>query len=120
MTPEALSAYLLKHFTQDAVQDVMVTYLSWTGPPIRYPKRWGWRQAYWRTMDQYRKTTIRGQRVDFPKHLSSPAPDPLTIAHQHQCLERYDLEMRTGKRKWDRRYQRWNTASRGVTDKTIH
>lgn len=96
MTPEDLSAYLLdKGLDPDAVQDVLVEYLTWTGEPIRYPKAWAWRRVYYRTMDHYRKEGMRGHRVDLPANLVSTAPNPLTQAEQRQQLERFAQTMKT-------------------------
>lgn len=110
MTPEALSAYLHKYpqFDPDAIQEVLVEYLTWSGPPIRYPKRWAWRKAFWRTQDHYRQLTIRGLRVgDYPlDSLVSPAPSPLAQVEQRQRLERFDTRMRASLR--PSHQARWN------------
>lgn len=96
MTPEALSAYLLGHgLDPDAVQDVLVEYLTWTGEPIRYPKTWAWRHVYWATQEEWRKLSIRGHRVDLPSDLASMEPSPLVQAEHRQRIERFAQTMKT-------------------------
>ena len=90
MTPEALSAYLLgKGLDPDAVQDTILEYMTWQGPPILHPKTWAWRRVWWRTKDGYRQQSGRGTRIDLPANLVSILPDPLTQAERRQRIERY-------------------------------
>lgn len=112
MSPEDLSAYLLsKGLDPDAVQDVLVEYLTWTGEPIRYPKTWAWRHVYWRTMERYRKEGMRGRRVDLPSDLVSTTPNPLAQAEQRQRIERFAQTMKTSC-KPSHQWSLWN--QRGV------
>lgn len=100
MTPEALSSYLLgKGLDPDAVQDTILLYITWQGPPIQHPKAWAWRHVYWRTRDQERKQSIRSHRVDLPPNLVSTAPSPLTQAEQRERIERFAQGMK-GVRRW--------------------
>ena len=60
MTLEELSAYLRGYaLDHDAVQDTLIDYLTWQGPPIHSPKAWAWRRVKWRTLDQHRKAQVR-------------------------------------------------------------
>lgn len=100
VTPEALSQYLLSHgLDSDAVQDTLVTYMTWQGPPIRHPKAWAWRHVYWKTRDEHRKRSIRGKGTELPPNLVSTAPNPLTQAEQRQRIERFAQQMK-GVRRW--------------------
>lgn len=94
MSPEELSRYLLgKGLDPDAVQDTLLEYMTWRGPPIRHPKAWAWRRAFWRTQDGYRQQTGRGTRAEMPTNLVSAIPDPLTQAERRQRIERYALQI---------------------------
>ena len=99
MSPEDLSQYLLsKGLDPDAVQETLIVYMTWQGPPIRYPKAWAWRHVYWRTKAELRKRSIRGKRKDLDPlmdSLVSAAPSPLTRAEQRQRIERFAQTMKT-------------------------
>ena len=110
MTPEALSQYLLSYgLDPDAVQDTLLEYITWQGPPIRHPKTWAWQRVYWRTVDERRKESIRGKAIHLqqpeignqkgarrvPPELWAKDPSPLTQAEQRQRIERFAQLMRT-------------------------
>ena len=109
LSPEALSAYLsAKHCDPDAIQQVLIDYMTWTGPPIRYPKAWAWRRVHWRTIDAVRKDI----RSKVAPGVAGPSPDALTQALQRQKLERFVVLMKGPKLARNPRWQLWR--QRGV------
>ena len=105
LSPEALSAYLsAKHCDPDAIQQVLIDYMTWTGPPIRHPKSWAWRRVYWRTIDAVRKD-IRSKTT--PGISTDPGPDALIRAIQRQKLERFAVLMKGPNLDQNPRWQLW-------------
>ena len=95
LSPEALSAYLsAKHCDPDAIQQVLIDYMTWTGPPIRHPKTWAWRRVHWRTVDAIRADV----RSKCTPGTIDPGPDALTRTLQRQRLERFAVLMKNAPR----------------------
>ena len=115
LSPEVLSAYLSsKGCDPDAIQEVLIDYLAWTGPPIRYPKAWAWRRVHWRTLDAVRKD-IRNKVERLGRGASGvadPSPDALTRAIHRQKLERFAVLMKGPNLDQNPRWQLWR--QRGV------
>ena len=110
MSPEDLSAYLSsKRCDPDAIQEVLIDYLTWTGPPIRYPRSWAWRRVHWRTVDEVRK--VAREHAKGTLEVSHP-PDVLTRLIQRQRLERFVTLMKGPGYDQNPRWQLWR--QRGV------
>ena len=109
LSPEALSIYLsTRKCDPDAIQEVLIDYMTWAGPPIRYPKTWAWRRVAWRTKDAIR-ADIHSKAA--PGTLS-PDPDALTRAIQRQKLERFVALMNEPSQARNSRWDLWK--QRGI------
>ena len=104
MTPEDLSTYLSsKRCDPDAIQEVLIEYMTWAGPPIRHPKTWAWRRVHWRTVDAVRKDI----RSKVASGVAEPGPDALARASQRQRIERFTVLMKGPKLDRNPRWQLW-------------
>mgnify|MGYP001591340447 CR=1 FL=1 len=105
LSPEALSVYLSsKRCDPDAIQEVLIDYLTWTGPPIRHPKSWAWRRVHWRTLDAVRKVALEHEKG---KLIPPRQVDILTRLIQRQRLERFATLMKGPRLDQNPRWQLW-------------